>query len=263
MKARRHRALREARALDPTSLEAIERFVRVLARCGSPPREIARAVSRECAKLPRELQAKAASGARELIDVSHVLTMWFSDPLYLDRTGTPIRLAVHGPAPSLAALLQRAAPSLNVEDVRRYLVRAKAIRRVGSRYVPAKRELSLRGSEGPTHFRSLRGLVGMLRTLEHNTLPKRAARSWFEYIAENPAFPVRMLAAFDERLDRVGMRFLHAIDADMHRRERAGKASEPTVRIGVGVYRFDDTGDPLARARRSRRKPRSASKERR
>jgi hypothetical protein len=105
----------------------------------------------------------------------------------------------------------------------------------------------------------------MLRTLEHNTLPKHAARSWFEYIAENPGFPVRSLAAFDERLDRLGMKFLHAIDADMHRRERSRREGEPTVRIGVGVYRFEDAGEPgsIRSTLRGRAPGRSKRKERR
>ena len=50
------------------------------------------------------------------------------------------------------------------------------------------------------------------------------------------------LAAFDTRLDDLGMKFLHAIDTDMHRREMERAPGERTVRMGVGVYRFEDDG---------------------
>jgi hypothetical protein len=128
---------------------------------------------------------------------------------------------------------------LGVDEVLRYLLKTQAVRRTGTRYVPRTRALSLRGARGPDHFRNLRSLVAMLRTLEHNGRPKDEVRSWFEYFAENPHFPARSRAAFDARLDRLGMEFLHALDADMHRCELKGKVGEPTVRLGVGVYRFE------------------------
>jgi hypothetical protein len=96
----------------------------------------------------------------------------------------------------------------------------------------------------------------MLRTLEHNGRPKRLARGWFEVFAENPRFPAEARAAFDSRLDRRGMEFLQAIDDDMHRRELARKPGEATVRIGVGVYRFEDeVGDEAAIGARNTYRP--------
>jgi hypothetical protein len=181
--------------------------------------------------------------------------MWSFDPLYLDRDGAPIHLPAAGPAPSLQALTHRVDRSLNAEEVLRYLLRIRAVRRVGSRYVPRTGAVSLRGAGGPDRFRNLRALVFMLRTLEHNLRPKSEVRSWFEYFAENPHFPRRARAAFDRRLDRAGMHFLHAMDSDMHRRELTRRGREPTVRIGVGVYRFEEEGE-----RQSSRVPGSQSR---
>ncbi len=237
----RGQALREpGLPLDTIGLEAIERFARVLARCGSSPPDIAAAFAAACDRLPKELLARGTRASREMSDVSHVLTVWFQDSLYLDREGVPIRLTVRGAAPSLEALVHRVDRGLDVDAVLRYLLRAQALRRFGTRYAPRSRALLLRGTGGPDSFRNLRGLVAMLRTVEHNGQPKRSVRGWFEYFAENPRFPARARAAFDTRLDELGMKFLHAIDADMHRREQARKPSERTVRLGVGVYRFED-----------------------
>ena len=249
--------------LDATALEAIDRFVRVLARCGCSASDILAAFRDACERLPTKNQGERNTAQRELRNASHILTVWFSDALYLDRSGKPIALPVRGTPPSLEALVARVDPTLDVEDLVRYLRRVKALKREGSFYRPRTRILSLRGAQGPEVFRALRSLVGLLRTLEHNMQPKSATRSWFEYWAENPTFPVRARAAFDTRLDELGMKFLHAIDTDMHRCEVERRPGERTVRIGVGVYRFEDDGSsenlpmsergrPLRGARRRR-----------
>jgi hypothetical protein len=241
--------------LDATALEAVDGFVRILARCGCSAVDILQAFRDACERLPKKNPATLPKAQRELSNASHILTVWFSDTLYLDRAGKPIWLPVRGAAPSLEALVARVDPTLDVEDLVRYLRRTKALRRDGTRYAPRRRILSLRGAQGPEVFRNLRSLVGLLRTLEHNMQPKRATRSWFEYWAENPAFPLRARAAFDTRLDDLGMKFLHAIDTDMHRRERERAPGERTVRIGVGVYRFEDdgSGGPAPAQNRARR----------
>jgi hypothetical protein len=186
------------------------------------------------------VERTASRSTRELSDASHILTVWFSDPLYLDHEGHPVRLAVRGPAPSLQALVARIDPTLDVDEVLRYLRRNHALRRIGTRYAPKGRALVLRNTRGPDHFRNMRGLLAMLRTLEHNTRPKRRVPGWFERFAENPAFPMSARATFDTRLYEHGMKFLRAMDADMHRQELRRKPGEPVVRIGVGVYRFEE-----------------------
>jgi hypothetical protein len=251
--------------LDATALEAVDRFVRVLARCGCSASDILQAFRDACERLPKKNPATPLKAQRELSNASHILTVWFSDTLYLDRAGKPIWLPVRGAAPSLEALVARVDPTLDVEDLVRYLRRTKVLKRNGARYAPRRRILSLRGAQGPEVFRNLRSLVGLLRTLEHNMQPKRATRSWFEYWAENPAFPVRGRAAFDTRLDDLGMKFLHAIDADMHRREVERAPGERTVRMGVGVYRFEDdgTGEPAPALNGGRRRRRTGRRKER
>ena len=229
--------------LNPIALEAIERFARVLAHCGASPPELAAAFEAACHRIPTAIAAVGKNATPELSDASHVLTVWYSDPQYTDHHGSPKPLPMRGAAPSLEALVHRIDPKLRVEDVLLYLLKVRALRRDGRRFVPRSRSLALRGTGGPTNFRNLRGLTAMLRTLEHNGRPKRLARGWFEVFAENPRFPASARAAFDARLDRLGMEFLQAIDADMHRRELARKPGEATVRIGVGVYRFEDETD--------------------
>lgn len=243
-----------ASTLDPRALEAVGRFVRVLARCGCTPDDIGREVARACREIPKSWALKATAARREMDDASHLLTLWFSDPAYLDRRGAPIPLPMRGAGGSLEMLASRVDPTLDLREVFRCLLRSKTLRRVGTRYVPRDRMLSFRAAGGPQNLHHLRGLLGMLRTLEHNVQTKRRAAVWYEVFAHNPRFPVSERAALDKRIRVLGNKLLFQLDADMHRKERARKKGERTVRIGVGMYRFEDGPQPRSRFRRKRRK---------
>jgi hypothetical protein len=250
--SRRH----PASTLDPRSLEAVARFVRVLARCGCAPEDIEREVVRACRQVPQSWAPKARAALREMDDASHVLTLWFSDPAYLDARGNPLPLSIRGAGGSLEALARRVDGTLEAREVLRYLSARGALRREGTRYLPRSRVLSLRGAHGPDNFRHLRGLLGMLRTLEHNGQPKRRVPGWFEAFAENPRFPISARAGFDNRLRVHANKFLLQLDGDMHRHEQSRKSGERTVRLGVGIYRFEEALPP--RTKRSiRRRARS------
>lgn len=253
--------------LDAVAEEAIERFARVLARCGYAAHAATRAFVAAMATIhggPK--RARSPRLLRELPDAAHMVTLWCSSPDYVDEQGTPYRLPARGPGRSLEGLIRRVNRSLDLDEVLRYLVRTHTIRKIGKTYALNRRWIFLRGVSGSAHSHSIRGLVGMLRTLEHNLLAETDAKSWFEFTAENPRFPVSQLAAFDRRLRRVGLGCLRKLDMFMQQCEAERDPTEPTVRVGVGMHRFQhDLGGPASRshpsaqnssrgARRSRRR---------
>jgi hypothetical protein len=242
--------------LDATVDEAMERFVRVLVRRGVSQRTVQRAFRRAWLHIPRDAAEHNRRASRELIDVGHVLTLWFGDPFYVDARGDPLRLPLRGPAPSLASLVQHVDPTLNVTQVLKCLIRADAVRRIGSRYSPRSRAVAFRGTGAPLHARNLRALLGLLRTLEHNLGPKGSAPAWFEYVAENPRFPVGAREPFDARLREDAMTFVLSQDSRMLNHERKAKPSEPTVRMGVGVFRFEEEVLPGPGATSRTKRPR-------
>jgi len=259
---------RSAPATPPTlTIEAIERFVRVLARTGISAHDLSAAFCKACDRLPEAFVRERSREMRDMIDAEHVLTVWYSDPDFLDPQGAPLTLSARGRGPSLAALARRVDASLDPSDAIAYLLKVNALRRVGARYIPRARDLRMRGT-APVHRRSLRPLLGMLRALEHNGRPREEARAWFEELVENPRVPVRKLAEIDAMLERLGGDFARRMDALMHRAERARRGDEPTVRLGIGVYRFDDevqaADPPLRSARRTgaRRRPRTRMRSR-
>jgi hypothetical protein len=247
---------RHVTQLDAAALEVVGRFVRVLGRCGYHPEAIEREVAAACRKIPKSWARSFPATLREMRDASHVLTLWFSDPAFLDAAGNPRALPLRGARASLEDLVRRVDRRISPGELLSYLLRMRALRVVHSRYVPRDRVLSLRGAGGPYNLRGLRGLLGMLRTLEHNGLPKSRASGWFEAVAENPRFPVSCLLAFEKRLRRAGNRVLLQLDADMHRREIARRPNERTIRLGVGMYKFEYESDPFDPRPRARRKGR-------
>lgn len=251
-RARRQASRSTTSTLDARALEAVGRFVRVLAHCGCTPEDIGHEVLKACREIPKSWATKAMTAQRYLDDAAHVLTLWFSDPAYLDARGKPRPLPLRGAGGSLEALAFRANPKLEARALLRYFVQNGALRHKHQRYVPKERLLLLRNAGGPDHVRHLRALVAMLRTLEHNSQPKRRVPGWYEVFAENPNFPVRAIPKLDRHVRFQSNKLLRGFDTDMHQEERSRKPGEPTRRIGIGIYWFEEPAMRLPQARRRR-----------
>jgi hypothetical protein len=89
---------------------------------------MARAFAQACAAIPEGRARNARRITREIRAATHLLTVWFSDPRYLDQDGTPLALPVRGKPLSLSALLHRVDPAVVTEEVVRYLRRNHAVR---------------------------------------------------------------------------------------------------------------------------------------
>ncbi len=249
MKARRaaHKHA-EARAAETKALalEAIDRFARVIALTGMSREQMAYAFHEASARVPASLLKSGQTLERELVDAAHVLTLWLSDPNYLDKTGEPVRIPSRGDAPSLNALIQRVNPDLGFDQVVNYLTRTGSMIKVGNRYKAKTRSMSFGGDPELAYAHGLQAVLGMLRTIENNALPKKNARVWFENFAENPRFPARLQGQFDARLRRLGIDFLRRLDADMQRAEQLRRPGERTVRMAVGLYQCEGEGHRYA-----------------
>ena len=237
-------------SLDAPSLEAVGRFVRILARCGSKPQDIVRAVRHECQRIPAHWAVRARRAQRDISDAAHVLTVWFSEASYLDADGRPRPLPLEGASMSVEALVRSVDRALDARQVLTYLLHSGAVRRAGRRYVPRKRMLLLSGTEGPGYFRTLRALTMMLSTLEHNVQGLGASSAWFEYVAENPRYPVSRRKQLDEYVKGIGESVLPRVDVYMRRRETTRRPHEPTVRVGVGFYLWEDKSRKFAASKR-------------
>jgi hypothetical protein len=261
-------AAKSARTIDrrarsrPSSLsdparEALGYVVQILAHCGSKPQDIVTGVLEECKEIPRHWAAEARRAEevhrapREISDVSHVLTVWFSEAAYLDANGRPRPLPLKGASTSVATLVRSVDRKLDPQEVLTYLVRTRAVRREGRRYVPRKRFLRLRGTQG--YFHTLRTLNNMLGTIQHNLHHKRTEPALFEYSAENARYPVSKLPQLDEYTRGLGGETLSRFDLYLRQRETTRRPAEPTVRVGLGFYVWRDAVCLASQGRRSRK----------
>ena len=225
---------------------AIDCFVRILARCGLTPEEIVAAARDACERIPASWAARARRLKREIPEAPHVLTVWFSDAAYLDADGKPRPLPLEGGSISVASLVRSVDREVDPREVLAYLVRSGAVRRKGKHYVPRMRGVLLRGVRGPDYFHTLHVLTNFLGTLEHNLRPRRTVPGRFERFVVNPHFPVSQLEPLYTFLERQGEEVLPRVDLYMHQREKMCQPGERTVRVGFGIYIFEDPASPSA-----------------
>jgi hypothetical protein len=243
----RHDAHRSPSIIDPRFEEAITHFVRVLARSGCKTTDIERIAHGACRKIPKSWSRGPRVALSELKAVGHLLTLWWSDPAYVDSDGHPRALPLTG-SHSIKTLLHRVDPRLNVRRILQYPLRSGVLRRVGSRYLPRERMLVLKGADGLDHPFRLGGLFGLLRTLDENRDRVRGTRVRFQAYTISERFPVRAVAAFEKRVHRIGRRLAFQLDTDMHRITAEYRPGEPTLQMGIGFYQFVDEVPARVRA---------------
>jgi hypothetical protein len=224
--------------LDPLAREALERVARVFARCGFPPAETARVFKQTCEHIPISLGRHGTGTSNQSDDAAHVLTLWFTEPEYL-QDGQPRPLFLRGAAPSIEALVRHIQPGPTVNAVMQFLLATRALRRIGRRYVPRARTVRHRGSPRSQSAHSLRILLGLLRNVEHNARPRSAGPSWPEFTADCPQFPVRLRTAFNIRAEKDALALTRQKDAEMRRAESSRRPDEPTVPLSVSFYLFE------------------------
>lgn len=247
-------AIQRPPAIDPRAHEAIFQFVRVLSSCGCPPEEIGRVALSACHELSKTWKRTSDYPLPDVDSAGRMLTIWFSDPMFLDNTGSPRPLPLRGRV-SLESLARRADPNAKVGAMMGYPLQSGLLRRVGNSYVPRERMLLLRGTQGLSHPQGLRGLFGLLKTLDHNRGRAKNVPVRFQMFSYNEHFPISAREEFEKDASDAFRRLFYKADGQMHRRERNRKGNEPTIVMGVGGYAFEES-DPLSTKikRRKRRR---------
>jgi hypothetical protein len=239
------------------SYEFLERLAHILVHTGHSPRKLLREFRLICAALKEPGQAWDPAYLNYLADLPHVVARWHTDPQFVDSKGNAIALPLRSRGLSLSSLISRVLPAEDPRAVVESLVRLRAIRRQGARYLPADRQLRFTQHSARVH--GLMALLGILRTLEYNVSRASRSSTILERAAINPRFPVRRLPAFHRWLKASGGKFLWNADGRMRRGE-ARAQTEPTIRLGVALFAFEDP--PVTGTRRARETPRVRGRER-
>jgi len=231
------------------SREFLEHLARILVDAGHSPKRLAREFREICQALPEPARKWNPQELNYVAGLAHVMACWHDDPLFLDAKGEPIPLPVRSRGPCLTSLIARALPNEEPGAVIESLIRARGIRRRAGLYLPTGRQLLFPQHTGRVH--GLMSLLGILRTIEHNVSPSGSATRIVERTAVNPRFPVRALPLFHRWLKASASKFLWEADGSMRRRGWESLPG-PTLRLGVGVFAFED---PLTTGQGAPRKP--------
>jgi hypothetical protein len=249
--------------LDASAREATRRFASVMLQCGVTPKLLADAFQ-EALATSVGTAARRDQGLRELPEAAHLVTLWCTSSDYVDEGGAPRPLPARGRRRSLEALARKVSPSANVDEIVHYLMKTQTLRKVGRAYALTRRWVYVHGLEGYAHTRSIRALMGLLRTLEHNLCAPTDADTWFEFAADSLHFPVSQLPALDKRMRREGLGCLRKLDLFMQQCAAERNPAEPTVWVGIDMHRFQqDALTHGARQDRWKHAQRAAVKNRR
>lgn len=247
-RASRRAASRSSGAGIGYSQEFLERLAHILVDAGHSPRKLAREFREICNALPEPARRWNPAELGYFAVLSHVLTCWHDHPQFLDEKGEPVALPVRSRGPCLVSLIARALPDEEPTAVIDSLLRDRLIRRRGSLYLPAYRQLFYQPQSA--RIQGLMSLLAHLRTVEHNLSQATSKRRIVERTAVNPRFPVRALPMFHRWLKEFATKFLWDAEGNMRRRE--SDPPGPTIRLGVGVFGFED---PMTTGRSAGSKP--------
>jgi hypothetical protein len=239
--------------------EVLSESATILVKTGHSPKELVRAFRQICRALDEPPRPFDPGAIPYVVGLSHIVAHWYSDPAYRDRRGQPLRVSLRGKGPCLAKLIRRVLPRHGVEAVADSLVRIGAVQRHARLYAPTDRFIALAQDVSSVHVHGLTSLVGMLRTVQHNISCADKHCRLLERAAANLYIPVRALPEIHRRIKRDMTALLWKLDGYLRRWE-VEPGTEPTTRVGVGAYAYEDpiiTGSRLAqetpgRAQRSR-----------
>lgn len=229
------------------SREFLERIGRILVLSGRTPQELSQEFEKVCGLLEQPNDRWDPERFGFVSDLPHVIARWHDDEHYLDARGQPIPLPLTGRGRSLRSLAKLALPSLDPARVVEALINLGGVRRHGRGFVPIGRYLALNSHRTIALAHGLNALLGMLRTVEHN-LSVGPDRRLFERTAINPRFPASALPRFQREFARRAGEMMWDFDVDM-RREEARRRSGRMMRLGVGLYMFEDVPGRTRRRR--------------
>lgn len=251
-----------ARTSDPSPDESrrlarlMEKFARLLVLNGYSPRLLARHFSAVCATLEEPRHPFEPRRPAFTIELGHILSFWYTDPLCVDARGQPRPLPAKGPGLSVADLVRRASQGLDPAVALATLLQHKALKRKGRLYVPTNRRLVFDPRDAAAPARGFLPLEGLLDTLHRNWASGRRSVETLEVTAINPAYPTKQLRALKKDLKERGLTFLTEVDSTMRRGEARGTEREPRSRVGVSVFVFEEDPEPKAGKRPRRRRTR-------
>lgn len=205
-------------------------------RAGLKPTQVA-AVFRRIARLALQRPLQLEPHVSHLWwQVSDAVSVWWSEPEYLDDGGRPRALPEFGPAPSIEALLSRTVDAAEVEDAKR-LLRRTAVSVVKGRWRFEEENPFIRLAGDAGVERLLVTSSGMLTTFLDNQVRRRDPPSQknFDRSAHVVACPVDSIPRLRAKLLKRMQIMLQELHDTLAAEERRGTRG-PVSAVGVTMF---------------------------
>jgi hypothetical protein len=174
--------------------------------------------------------------------IGELLTAWYEDTQYLDKSGNPLPIRMNGNRTSFAQLANRVVPNLDARWLLSQLERVRAVAIDENRLIHIKmRSLPVYEDKRLATQHTLTSLEGFIRTLRHNldSAPSNSEQL-FHRIAWNGEFSSKDLPKLKIRMKRNGQNFLESCDNWMTHKSkssaRISKRRNKLLQVSIGVY---------------------------
>jgi hypothetical protein len=186
-----------------------------------------------------------------------VLDAWHRNRRYLDSKGMPRAIRMHGPAPSVEALVRA---ERSIKDAPEIAQRLKALRLVvptGRGLYKPTSDIALISRHDPYVLQHVaKSLSVLLETIHGNLDRSNASEPLIERFAEVPDLPSNWIPAFQQFTKLHGWILLRTVNdwLESRRARRTSRSSNGIARAGIHVHAYVTKSQrPTAEALRERR----------
>jgi signal transduction histidine kinase len=202
-------------------------------------------VSRKEVSRVRKLRADYEANLKSAFSpLANILQHWYTDPAYVDETGTPRMLSLSGPRPSFSELVRECAGDRPVRAMVTEVIRCGAvIEETAGRLRAVRRDVIAHNMDEKLISRMAFALRGLASTIAHNSDPATSAEHWRREITiESEEIGEKVRRELEDTIRERITTFANQVD-DLLSQARAD-SGENSRRIGVGVYYYEDEAAP-------------------
>jgi hypothetical protein len=178
---------------------------------------------------------------------TRVLSGWHQDAEFTDPDGRPLPLRLEGKNSSFTSLVRRYSGDMPPKTMLEELQRVHAVERTDDGYIHALSRAYLPNYGDPSGVHELgAALHDLAATIDHNVDPDRKGPRYFQRMVSNEHVRAEFLPLFRRIVGEHGQQMLETLDDwlsahEVHKTD--DKDRRGSVRTGVGIYFFQDSGE--------------------
>ena len=172
---------------------------------------------------------------------TRVLSGWFQDPDFTNADGEPSDLNLKDDTQGFPALVRRYSGDMPTSAMLAELERVHAVRRIGKHTVRLLSRSYVPDSGDPEGIRMLGSAThDLLETIDTNLSRDADTKPLFQRVVFNNRVDAKMAPLFRRMTNEQGQQFLEMLDDWLATHELPEGQAGDRVRLGVGVYLFQD-----------------------